>query len=96
MVGIVDDYRIYIRDIHTALDNRCCHKHIALAIDKVHNELLHIARLHSAVCSNHASLRAEAGNHTADILELLNIVMDKVDLTTARQLLLDSIAHKLL
>ena len=96
MVGIVDNYRIYIRDIHATLDNRCGNEHIALAIDKVHNELLHIAGLHPSVGSNNPRLRTHAGNHSAYILKLLDIVVYKVYLTTARQLCLNSVLDKLL
>ena len=95
-VGVIDDYRIHIRNIHSALDNRSCHQDIEIVIDKVHNGLLQLDRFHLSVRNRNTCIRAQTHKHTLHRHQILHTVVYKIDLTVTRQLRLDNLLHKFL
>ena len=95
-MSAVDNDRIGVRDIDAVLDNRGGDQHVELAIDEVHNKLLHILRVHTSVTDRCARFGADAGDHTLNREQVVDAVMHEIDLTTARQLRLDSLANDLI
>ena len=95
-MSTVDDDRVGVRDIDAVLDNRGGNQHVELAIDEVHNELLHILRVHTTVTDRCACLGADAGDHTLNREQVVDAVMHEIDLTAACQLRLDSLANDLI
>ena len=96
VMSVINNYGIGIGYIYATLDDGRCHQHIKLAIDKVHNQLLQLLRGHLTVTDSHTRLRADAGNHTLQGQKILDAVIDKIDLTTSRELLLNGIANNIL
>ena len=95
-VGIVDDYGVHIRNIDATLHNRCRHQDVKVVVDKVHNGLLQLDRLHLTVRHRHTGLGTEPHQHTFDGHQILHAVVDKVDLTISLQLRLDNLLDQLL
>ena len=92
----VDDDRIGVGNIDSVLDYRGGDQHIELAIDEVHNELLHILRIHTSVPDCRTRFGADSGDHTLNREQVVDSIMHEIDLSAACQLCLDCLTNDLL
>ena len=95
-MSIVDDDGVGIGYVYTILDDGRSQQHVELAIYEVHNQAFELLGWHTSVAHAHTCLGTETCDESLQRSEILHVVMHEVNLTSARQLLLDGIAYDLL
>src|ERR1700683_2115090 len=96
MVGVVDDDRIHIRDIHAALDDIRTNQHIVFPVDKIEDPVLQIVSFHLTMCISDAEIGAKSLDDRRHFRQALHAVIDKEDLSAAFRFIIDRIPDEVL
>ena len=92
----MDDHRVRIWDIKTGLNDRCRHKHIGIAVDKIKHDLLELVLRHLSVCIDDVCRRNELLDLSCNLLDVLDTIIYIVNLSAPRKLTIDRLANHLL
>ena len=96
VLRLVDDDRIGIRNIDTALYDSSRQKHIIVIIDKVKNDLFQLCGLHLSMPDGNTAIGNMTFDHRFQFRKVRNPVVDKENLTVAAHLKINRVRNHFL
>src|SRR5579884_2225293 len=94
LIRLVDEDRVDVGDVQAALDDRGRHQDVALLADEAEHRLLQLMLVHLAVGNRDARLGHDRTQLLRNIVNVVDAVMDKVDLTVTVQLAQDGVPNE--
>ena len=92
LLGIVNDDRIGIRHVDTALDDAGRNQHVVFVIDEVEDDLFQLLRFHLPVADGYTGIRHFASDQRFHLVDVLDAVIDEEHLPVAAHLEVDRFA----
>ena len=95
LVGIVDNDRIHIGNIHTALHDIGTNQHIIFLIDKIQDPFFQFMTFHLPMCITDAQIGTKSLDDGRHFRQTLYPVIDKEDLAASFRFIINGIADKI-
>ena len=92
-IRAIDDNRVRVRNIETALDNRRANQHVDFSRDEARHDRFQFIRIHLAMADVDLRIRAKIGDLVAHALDCLNAIVQKENLTLSLDLAIDGVAN---
>ena len=93
MMRIIDNNRIGIRNINTIFHNGRRKQHIIVIVDKTHDNLFQLLRLHLTMSDGNSAIRYMLLYQKFYLLKFGNPIIDKIHLSITTHFKIDGISN---
>ena len=90
---IIDNDRIGIGNIDTIFHNGCRKQHIIVIVDKAHDNLFQLLRLHLTMSDDNSTIRYMFLYQEFNLLKFRNPIIDKIHLSITTHFKIDGISN---
>ena len=94
-IGIVDENRIRVGNVQSALDDRCCQQHVKLVVDEIDHHLFQLTFRHLSMADFDRGFGHDVSQLLRKRLDVMHAIVDEVDLAVTAQFPHDRMANQL-